>query len=243
MIGRVGEHIRFGRQPRNRTWWHRSVTPIDGDRPQERECSANVRGNRCVVWNRRGTGIFQRFNRERNVQARVERRTPLPFEIVASRDRPGLGIKAQPVRAASCWSSDQFVVARSINLELAVVQRVAELLRHRSTGRADFYSEGRVTRVLDVAANSVRLRGVDDGSVINGVGVIAQQLFVGHKPTVPTWSQRISLEPELQRMVQRMHREFAIRRAIKVGHKVPPGIVCISVNGRNEFGQFGHSEC
>jgi hypothetical protein len=74
------------------------------------------------------TGVVERFDDERDVQVRIERRASLPLEVVARGDRSGIGIEPQPVPAGVGGAHDELVVAGRVDVELVVVQCVAELL-------------------------------------------------------------------------------------------------------------------
>ena len=147
------------------------------------------------------------------------------------------------VRPAPGGRHQQFVVSGRVDLELSVVERMTQFLRHCAAGGSDLNGERGVARVRDVPPNSIGLRRVDNGAVVHGVWVVAEQFFVRHEPAIPTRTQGIGFKPELQRMMQAMHREFSIRRAILVGGEIPTRIVGIVVDRSDEFGQFGHGDC
>ena len=77
------------------------MTPVGGNRAEERDGTANVGGHCSIVGHRRRTGIVNRFNQERNMEARIERGATRPLEIVASGDGTGFRIEPQPVRSAA----------------------------------------------------------------------------------------------------------------------------------------------
>jgi len=141
------------------------------------------------------------------VEGRVGRNVAFQLPVVAGGDAARPRLQPQPVPRLRRSTGDDLVAAVRGDVELGVVQRRDHALREMTLLGPGLHAERGVTSAVDVAANAVAACRIHDGSVIDGIGVVAEQLLRGAEPALKERACRIDVVPALESVLQRIRDE------------------------------------